>query len=41
LWTTARELARGRAIPLMLNDMDTLRGHLLAKEALALIIDTV
>jgi len=35
LWTTAREFARERAIPLMLNDMDTRRCHLLAKEALA------
>jgi len=40
LWTTARETARGRAIPLMLNDMGRRRCHLLAKEAPALIIDT-
>lgn len=37
LWTTAREFARGWAIPLMLNDMETWRCHLLAKEALALL----
>jgi len=36
LWTTARDFARDRAIPLMLNDMGTRRCHLLAKEALAL-----
>jgi len=37
LWTTARDFARDRAIPLMLNDMATRRCHLLAKEALALL----